>query len=418
MAASTKSASPPRRSRGPAVLFWSLILAGLAGNAWYLARDYWPLPDLKTINSLIREKKYDEADAALREHLRRSPHNGETMIARAGLLSTRGDNLAAARQLHDVPEWWPNKPDMQLVEGQIFLGENHAREAEAAWLAALRDDPLHPPSPASRTPAEATFHLMRLYALERRTADGVALTWRMHDLLSPADRESLLRARLALEFAPRDRAADAATLKAHAAADPSDWQARRALAATGALTGFKGDTSETLATLEKCVKALPDDPLVREDYLNLLHETRGPFLAEVAKVPEKLLEGSAGLQALRAEALTQQGDRPGALAAYLRAIALDPANPDTLNSLAALEDTLGKPDEAATHRDRAGRVSKARQELAVSFREYLANSSPALIHRIVAACETLGWTREAEAWSRFAPIPGSDEPADRTKFVK
>ena len=74
------------------------------------------------------------AEPALREHLRRAPHDGELMIMLARALAARGDLLGCARQLHEVPYWWPQKAEAIFREGQSYLQIDRAKDAEHAWL--------------------------------------------------------------------------------------------------------------------------------------------------------------------------------------------------------------------------------------------------------------------------------------------
>ena len=107
------SPSPGRHHRS---LVWKLLgiclLAGLSRfNAWWYWRDTRDLPALKTISDWISQERYLKAEPALREHLRRSPHDAEARMMLARALAGRGDLLACASQLHQVPHWSPRKPE-------------------------------------------------------------------------------------------------------------------------------------------------------------------------------------------------------------------------------------------------------------------------------------------------------------------
>ena len=52
--------------------------------------------------------------------------------------------LGCARQLHEVPYWWPTKAEALFHEGQAYLMANRAKDAEACWQAIMQEDPLHP----------------------------------------------------------------------------------------------------------------------------------------------------------------------------------------------------------------------------------------------------------------------------------
>src|SRR4051794_24278736 len=102
-ASTTGPARPGRRSRAWRLASTSLILALIGVNAWWLIRDALPAPDLKTINGQVARREYAEAEAGLREFLRRSPHHGEARRTLARVLYLRGDRAGCAEQLHRVP---------------------------------------------------------------------------------------------------------------------------------------------------------------------------------------------------------------------------------------------------------------------------------------------------------------------------
>ena len=51
-----------RRARG--WLYWLVIAALLGANVWYLIRDFFPLPEVRTISLWMRERQYFRAEAA------------------------------------------------------------------------------------------------------------------------------------------------------------------------------------------------------------------------------------------------------------------------------------------------------------------------------------------------------------------
>ena len=58
------------------------------------------------------------------------------MLART--LAAAGDYLGCARELHEVPYWWPQKAEALLREGQSYLLIDRAQDAERAWLEAIK----------------------------------------------------------------------------------------------------------------------------------------------------------------------------------------------------------------------------------------------------------------------------------------
>src|SRR6185437_1471840 len=81
----TPDTSPqPVRTRAPAgrrgaigTLVAGGLIVGLIGfNAWWYWRDTRPVADPRTIEAWIESGDYARAEAALRERLRRAPHDG------------------------------------------------------------------------------------------------------------------------------------------------------------------------------------------------------------------------------------------------------------------------------------------------------------------------------------------------------
>src|SRR5262249_55545915 len=122
----------------------ALLVTGLlAWNGWWYWRDTRPVADLRTISDWIARGQTVKAESALREHLRRSPRDGEVRMMLARVLATRGDLVGCAGQLHEVPYWWPDKFEALHREGQSYLMADRAKDAEHAWLTLIKDDPLH-----------------------------------------------------------------------------------------------------------------------------------------------------------------------------------------------------------------------------------------------------------------------------------
>src|SRR5262249_7177196 len=107
------------------------LVVGLAAfNIWWYRRDTRPLPALTTAAGWIAQERFAEAEPTLREHLRRSPHDGEARIMLARVRAAFGDFRDCARQLHEVAYWWPQKGDALYREGQAYLKGDRAKDAE------------------------------------------------------------------------------------------------------------------------------------------------------------------------------------------------------------------------------------------------------------------------------------------------
>src|SRR5262249_6887601 len=169
----------------------------------------------------------------------------------------------------------------------------------------------------------------------------------------------------------------------YVAADPADWEARRALA-NAELT--LGQRSEALRDLRDCLDARPEDPRVWRDYLTMLQSLgeADAFNAVVAGVPA-IAETEPDLWIFRGQARERAGDWATAAAHYRQALEL---NPNLLNAhyrLATIEGRLGHSVETAAHRKRWRELHEARSGLRPAFRVYfdahhrLPNHSPHLL---------------------------------------
>ena len=213
------------------------------------------------------ERAYADAESALREILRKSPHGAEARMMLARALAGRGDVLNCARQLHEVPFWSPLKAEALYREGQAYLQIDRAKNAEAAWLAAIEDDPLHPVKPD-------LFHdicqgLLNLYAIEDRWEDAYPVMWTAYDHVAPVDQPVLLTMRMRPELERVSPKESIAILGRYVAADADDWEARRSLArAEQALSR----PAEAARHFQVCLAGGRDDVRAWRDYLAMLLE--------------------------------------------------------------------------------------------------------------------------------------------------
>jgi hypothetical protein len=92
-----------------------LLGIGLLGfNLWWYWRDTRPVADMATISGWMAREQYTLAETALRERLRRSPHDGDAHTTLAKVLAARGDLPGCITQLRLVPPWWPTKPEATI----------------------------------------------------------------------------------------------------------------------------------------------------------------------------------------------------------------------------------------------------------------------------------------------------------------
>jgi Flp pilus assembly protein TadD len=390
-------------------------VAGLiALNGWFLARDLWPLPSLKALEGAISRKEYHEAEQELREHLRRSPHDGEARLLLARSLAARGQMLACARELHRVPLWWPRKREALCYEGKSFLDAHHARSAEAAWLACIADDPLHP------TPPEffkaAVEGLLELYSIEGRWDDARRVIWAAYDQTEdPADRRIILITRLRTEVERIDPGKAAPRLRQFLDADPKDLDVRLALCRAEQALGHE---AEATRQMQVCLKEHTDDPRVWREWLALLHgrHDQAGLAAAVAHMPRSQAFGDDGdIQEYRGIVAERAGDLPRALEAYRRAWTRKPYDGEALYRLALLEGRLGQAAEAHKDMERSKALRESRRQFNEALEDYFTAVTPgktpragvdaaSATRRLIEICRTLGMTREAKA------IEGGESP--------
>jgi thioredoxin-like negative regulator of GroEL len=202
------------------------LIAGLVGfNIWWYRRDTRPVAAPATIEAMIGRKQYVQAEAALRERLRVSPHDGEARTALGRVLAARRDYLACARELDQLPFWWPQKAEALFRAAQAFLMADRARDAETALLALLDSDPLHPPDPGLYH--DAGQELLKIYATENRWDDFYEVIWKVYDRGAPQDRQLMLGMRMRSELERVAPAESIKLLRRYVAADPDDFEALR-----------------------------------------------------------------------------------------------------------------------------------------------------------------------------------------------
>ena len=387
---------------------WTLLLALIALNAWWLWRGSRPVVGLETIARWIEQGRETQAEQALRRRLDRSPHDGEARVLFAKLLAQRHDTMGCARELHQVPFWWPDKAKWLIMEAGAFKECDRLRDAEAAWTAVVEDDPLHPVDPKYLT--TATRDLLQLYAYEGRWEEMGKLIWRRYDRSdNPMEREDLVVMRMRSELERITPAVAAARVEKYLAADPQDWEARRGLAKARLAQNLP---DEARALLETCLAERPEDPSCWADYLDLLHAMGDldGLRQAIARLPAAAAEHPTVLTH-RARLLERDRHWPEAAELYRRVLQVRPHERETHYRLALIADRLGQREQAQAHRRRWQAMRDARTELNEAYQKVMAlhQSDPnspqyhAAIRRLAQLCQTLGWNRDAEGWARLAP---------------
>ena len=389
------------------LLVMGVFVGGIALFGWRHWRDTRPVADLRMIEIWIGDREYGLATKELREHLRRAPQDGAARMMLARVLAARGNLPGCTRELHQVPTWSPQKAESLYREGQAYLLMNRARDAEAALLAVIGADLPHPADPAVFH--DASQELLAIYATEDRWDDAHVILWKVYDRATPAYRPIVLAMRIQSELERIAPTESVKLLNRYVAADSDDWEARRALANAELKLGQR---SEALRDIRDCVDARPDDPHAWRDYLTMLQSLgeADAFNAVLDKVPA-IGDTDPDLWIFRGQVRERAGDWATAVPHYRHALEL---NPNLLNAhyrLGVIEGRLGHSIEAVAHHKRCQELREARCELRQAFDAYfdaqqrLPNDSPELLaslKRLASICQTLGWSRVAEGWSRLA----------------
>jgi thioredoxin-like negative regulator of GroEL len=394
-------------------LYWPVVLGLIGWNAWRFWEDR-PLPALKTVAAWMEAGREADAERALRAHLARSPQYGEARLMLARLLANRGDVLGCAGQLHEVPFWSPLKNDATFREAQSWLKADRARDAEAAFRRYLADDPNHPVAKPFLRVAEV--ELINLLSLENRWDETRAVIWQAVPRAEGADREELLVMSLRTLLERSSPAASVGTLRRYVAADPSDTEARLALAVAAQALGRPAESDGQMAV---CLRQRPDDPKVWRARLEVLKD-RGDLAAlkdALAKAPATVADA---LWPYRGLVLAQSGDLPGAADAYARAVASQPHDADLHYRSALVARRLGRARDEARALQRYKALQAARADLPDALTKFVeearAPDAPTDVRRTTAArlaeiCKALGRDRDAREWARLAtesrPLSGA-----------
>jgi tetratricopeptide (TPR) repeat protein len=409
-------AEPIKASRGRrnGSFVWALagtcLLMGLSiFNSWWYWRDTRPLPDVNAISDLMRREQYPQAEMALREQLRRSPHDANARMMLARVMAARGDALGCARQLHEVPYWWPRKAEALLREGQSYIMIDRAQDAEAAWLELIKADPLHPVDPDLFH--DACQELLKLYAIEDRWEDAYPVMWTAYERADPSDRPVVLTMRMRPELERVTPKESIAVLRRYVAA-ANDWEALRALARAELALGFH---SEAVLHFQACLAGRPDDVRAWRDYLAMLLEQGDldAFVALLDKAPQSA-DSEPETWLYRGVAREKAGDWQAAAEHFGKAIELNPTAPKYYYRLAMAEERLGLHEQATAHRGRTKLLNEARSQLPAAYADYFAARGANHAHapdlaaackHLALICDTLGWSRAAQAWTRLAITP-------------
>ena len=298
------------------------------------------------------------------------------------------------------------KPEALFREGQAYLSINQARNAERAFLEVIKDDPSHPISPGLYH--DASQALLKIYAIEDRWEDAFWVIWRSYDHAKPVDYLPLLLMRLRPELERLAHKEASSILSQFVSAQSDDWEALQALArAQGAL----GQYTDAVRHFRTCINGRPEDVRAWRDYFALQLD-RGALdsLPSLLRQAPSGADSESEIWMYRGLASEQIGDWMRAANDFHKAIELNPSIPKYYYRLAMAEERLGLRDKAIAHRQRTKDMNDARAQLPAAYAAFFGGKKSgeptpeqldAARKRLVSLCETLGWLRAAQAWSRL-----------------
>ncbi len=375
-----------------------VALGVLGFNAWWYWRDTRPLPDLAAISGLMSRDQYAEAERALREYLRRSPHNGEArmMLARV---------YASSRQPRKLRPSIARSPLLVAAESRGALSRgavlSHDRPCQGRGAGMARGDKGR--SSASRLAGRVSRHLPGIAQALRHSGplgrcpsghlDGLRPCSRIGKI-ELADYADACRVRAGRAKARVEQ------LRHYVAAAPDDWESLRALAHAELVLGERALAQNHF---EKCVAGRPDDVRAWRDYLGVLLE-QGELerFLDLLHAPPPSADTEPETWFFRGVASEKSADWKTAAAHFTKAVNLNPFLAKAYYRLGAAEGRLGLRDLAIIHRKKSKEINEARGQFPAAYSGYLSSldsSRPGSLapataaRRVAAMCETLGWLR-------------------------
>ncbi|WP_435010351.1 tetratricopeptide repeat protein [Tundrisphaera lichenicola] len=379
-------------------LMASLIL--LVGLALALTRSSEPRPGLDGLDALLAMDRFDEVERRLNGYLAEHPESAQARVLMAQVALARPENnpRLALEQLGKIATSDDSiRAIVRLNEGKAYSSLGLLELAEAAWIDALRKDPLVP---------EAGWALLGLYYVEERREEARRLGLALHTIEpDPKDRVQLLLELVRQDARPIVASEIIRTLEPAVREHPDEIKASEALA-RAYLRDNRPD--EGLSILQRLVERSPDDPAAWKSWLDGLEQAARPeeLALTFERLPAKLVDDPrfALFQGIISQ---NRGDWSQAAHQYLRARASDPTSTPVLYRLVRAFRIAGQTEEA----DRLDIELQARN---ASFSEILplynrANQikdlglSPNIdLYRSLADVrERMGHEAEALAWHRL-----------------
>jgi tetratricopeptide (TPR) repeat protein len=391
-----------------------VLAAGAAvglGLVLYFRRSAQPVGSLSDAAALAEASRFDEAEQAVLNLLRRDPDDPGANLLAAQIAVGRSDSsrsagevadpeplLAALRYLGRVrAEDRKVAALAKLWQGKAEYHLGRIDDAEASWNEALRLDPAVP---------EAGWSLLEVYYLEQRPDDARRLALRLHEV-EPDRRD---RVQLLLElFRQSVQGPDPTSLvewfEPIVKKDPKGFGASLAL---GSACVRKGDYQRGLGILRDVLERSPDRPEAWAAWLSGLQEAGDveALSTAIAKVPAKIADLPRLLK-YRARVAQERGDLQAAARDYRLAYRDDPTDLHLQYRLSRVLRQTGETAEAERlerHRGEAvAALVRARTVYEKANRDKTLGHTfrPDLYREIADLCEAMGQAEESLAWHRL-----------------
>jgi tetratricopeptide (TPR) repeat protein len=333
--------------------------------------------------------------------LGRQRDNAEALFLLAKVRSQRNDPEGAIECLRKIGPSSTVKPQAFYEVSEIFWKQRRATLAEHCWQEAVREATTE----NGRRSQWAFWSLARLgdlYLLESRDDEARAVLWQLFDSVDRRDGAAVdflvQLTRFDLEIESPTIGID--KLQPFLDADPTDVQARRAIAAYFLRMG---DTEKAGALLRALIEEAPLAWGVYENWVQFLLSTGDHAAARraLAQIPDRLVP-TATLWKLRGRDHESHGEFPQAVECYRKAVALAPRSQDTSARLAQALRAAGHKDRFEQLNRRVARQSFLLTELSAylgKFPRRPGNTMDvAACRHLAQACTQLEWIREAKAW--------------------
>jgi deoxyribonuclease IV len=240
-------------------------------------------------------------------------------LRRAQGVADRGDYQAALVEFRTILAENPRLAEAQVGAGAATLGQGDVRAAQRAYEAALKADPRN---------LEAWIGLARVHAVAGRDDEAIRC-WRQALVLAPADPRAMLGMAEALERTGNGTSAIPflERLAADAGADADTWtRTGRAYLAVGRFADASAAFEEAVALGEVAEGTM--------DGMISAYAAEGRF-GEAASAAGEFARRwpSAGAHERAAWLAFRAGDYDRSIAAYRRAVELDPRSVKSLNGI-------------------------------------------------------------------------------------